>query len=199
MELHVNDVAADGDCFYTCFVLCLRKDEMVLWSILRADPQSIEAGVPRLRAVVAEEVCTTQHGRDCLRTLILICKATGDMELRKDHPLLGGARSLKDIARNITAERVWASQIEVGMAQRITAAYDIGLVVVEGATSSAANQLLASLDKVQQERCVVLVRVNDSHYNFISGAQSETIFSTGWLVYRAACAAMLEDVEDQLF
>ena len=82
----------------------------------------------------------------------------------------------------------------------LCAPHDIALIVVEGDTDSAANQLLASLDKIVQPRCVVLVRLEDRHYNYLEGlSDGGRTFNTAWLVYVVACMAMVEDAGSQLF
>lgn len=81
-----------------------------------------------------------------------------------ENPLLHGIRSLEDIANNITVERVWASQIEASVVRMLLGKVDVDLVLLEGASDSAANQLLAALNSVKTTRCIVMVRVDDCHY-----------------------------------
>lgn len=100
-----------------------------------------------------------------LRRLISLYKDTGDIKtLQMENPLLHGIRSLEDIANNITVERVWASQIEASVVRMLLGKVDVDLVLLEGASDSAANQLLAALNSVKTTRCIVMVRVDDCHY-----------------------------------
>ena len=187
-SLNVCDVLADGNCFYRCYVQCFgtEGDE--------------EEDVMSLRQLVAGCVTTDPGTRSSLKSLLVIMKECRDNreELYMDNPLMEGARSLADIAANITANHVWASQIEVGVVRKLAAIHGVALVVVEGGTSSATDQLIAALDKAGQPLCVVFVRIDNCHYQYLTGS-TQKVFPTDWLIYKACTMAMLEDAEDQLF
>lgn len=135
-----------------------------------------------------------------LRRLISLYKDTGDIKtLQMENPLLHGIRSLEDIANNITVERVWASQIEASVVRMLLGKVDVDLVLLEGASDSAANQLLAALNSVKTTRCIVMVRVDDCHYRYLRQVSKQTIFTTAWLLHLSTCMAMHEDEDDQLF
>lgn len=192
--MEVCDVDADGDCLYRCLLCCLRGDPEVCRELsLSTD------GVTTLRSTIAQSVRENLEVRKWLRTLLRLHKQTeGGINLTEDNPLLAGARSLTDVAENITTNRVWASQVEVNVARLLVAPFGIAIVVVEGASDSAADQLLAALNQARMPRCIVLVRVNQCHYRFLR-LRSITIFCTAWLIYKSAHMAMTEDKDSQLF
>lgn len=198
--MDVADVDADGECFYRCLVCCIRRDRTLYEGLsLSAVPGN---AISQLREHVAYHIRGDPEVREWIRALLLTMKRLEDPEvvagIMEDNPLLYGARSLQGISDNITLGKAWASQTEVGIVRRSLGAYGIGLVVVEGESPSAADQLLAALDKLLTPRCIVLVRVHNCHYRFLR-MQRLTIFNTAWLVYGACCMAMLQDDEDQLF
>ena len=196
--LQVCDVDADGECFYRCFVACAEEDE-ALWTMLFRPSFSQAQAISCLRRRVAKHVCENDEAREWIRSLILMHKDTGSIV--EEHPLLQNASSLNDVYKNVTVHRVWASQVEYEVVQRFAKWANIALIIVEGTTTSAANQLLAAVDKVRCARCIVFVRIDDCHYQYlrVDKRQVHKIFNTAWLIYAAAQLAMLEDADDQLF
>lgn len=198
MDFEVCDVQADGSCFYRCLVSCALGDSP-LWDCLFRTAFSQDQAIAHLRRRVARHVCNDSEARESLRSLILLHKQMGEAsQLLEDHPLLQNAASLDDIAKNIRVHGVWASQVEVEAAKAITAAASTALVILEGESNSAADQLIAAIDKVHFARCIVMVRVDDCHYRFLRLKECK-VFNTAWLIYAAGCLAMLEDGDDQLF
>lgn len=193
--MEVCEVSADGDCFYHCVVQCTRGHGCCL-----------DTTVAMLRAGIAQYVREDARVREWIRLLVKLYK-DDTATLKQENPLLKNVRSLQDISDNITVKGVWASQIEVGVTQLMLATHQMSLVVVEANCASAADQLLAALDKATLPWAMVLVRVEDCHYRFLqlSRSSSDTraepirIFDTAWLLYHAACLVMLEDSDDQLF
>lgn len=192
--MEVCDVDADGDCLYRCLLCCLRGSPTACRKLSLST-----GGVTTLRATIAQNVRENLEVRKWLRTLLRLHKQTeGGINLTEDNPLLAGARSLADVSDNITTNRVWASQVEINIARSLVAPCGIAIVVVEGDSDSAADQLLAALNQTGEPRCIVLVRVHQCHYRFLR-LRSTTIFSTAWLIYKSAQMAMTEDEDSQLF
>lgn len=191
----MRDVAADGDCFYRCVLCCLRGDAPV-WAGLGL-PDTPRVAILALRRLVAWHIREDDEVIGWVTSLIML-QLGEPTALREDNPLLRGAKSLSGAAANVETGGAWASQIEVGVVRKLTAAHGIEVVVLEGGGASAADQMLAALDKTRAARCLVLVRVDDCHYCFLR-LGLRRLFSTAWLTYRAACEAMLEDFDDQLF
>lgn len=182
---------ADGDCFYHCVLQCTRGHTCC--------PATTVAS---LRARIARHVRENARVRQWIRRLIQL-HTEDTATLKQENPLLQDVRSLQDISDNITIRGVWASQIEVGVTQLILDPHQVSLVIMEADSASAANQLLAALDKVKLPWTMVLIRVEDCHYRLLqfSSSMSEPIriFNTAWLLYQAACLVMLEDSDEQLF
>ena len=188
--MHLCDVPGDGDCFYTSIVRCLCNSPEILGL-----PSCETEAVDGLRALVADEICSTApHG--CLRSLVVLCKK--DRTLKDEFPLLKGAASLEAVAANITEKRVWASEIEVEASRSLLRPFGTALVVLQDGADSAADQLLAAVDKIELGKCILLVRVNDNHYQYLAEA-TQTVFNTAWLIYKASILVMTEDEDDQLF
>lgn len=187
MDLQVCDVEADGDCFYSCVVRCLSQDVAILKALLL--PRNPDLAVSRLREAVAYCVEEDDEVRGWIRRLLLLNKATGGgISLREDNPLLEDASSLSDMAHNIVERRVWASQLEVLIAQKLTGGQGVALLVLEGGCSGAARQLMSAVQNANHKRCIVVIRVNQCHYQFLSMHPSHgRIFDTDWLMWRAAC------------
>lgn len=186
--LTLCDVPADGDCFYTSYVR----------SALGQLPPNIEKRINKLlRTRVAANVLQDRSVQKMLKSLVVLCKQCKSDNLVEEHPLIVGAQSLSDVADNIKDNKVWASQVEVSIVQQFAAKRKVALIVVEGNTESAADQLMAALDKATMEKCMVLVRMDQCHYQYLW--MNGGVFSTAWLIYLAAQMAMLEDPDAQLF
>lgn len=198
--MNVADVDADGDCFYRCLLCCIREDRALYDGLaLSALPGN---AILQLREHVARHIRDDPEVRGWLRSLLLTIKGMVDPEdaagIKEDNPLLSGARSLQMVSDNITVDRVWASQTEISVVRRTLSEHELALVVVEGDSPSAADQLLAALDKLLAPRCVVLVRVHNCHYRFLR-MRRRKIFNVAWLVHMACGLAMVQDEDDQLF
>lgn len=201
----VEEIAGDGHCFYRCVVRSLLHN-IVLPPGARIigideDEGRVEErdAVRHLREFVADRVIRDKDVKEWIRTLIHLHRGTdGGINLTADNPLLARARCLSDVAGNIVHRNVWASQIEIQIVKRQLEHNGIALVLVERSQISAANALIAATDKISLPLALLVVRVETCHYNLITLAGAK-LLPTAWLMYKAACLAMLEDDDHQLF
>lgn len=167
--LELCDVPGDGDCFYTCIARSLgREDEYV----------------SALRSAVATLLIRDHQERKTLLRLCRLHRKCPEIVPVNDNPLLEGAKSLEDIAANIRSNGVWASQIEVGIVQRMLAETEqISLIVLEAGCQDAGDQMASCLGSVSSDRCMFLVRVDQCHYQYVRCHYGAGVHNTHWMRY----------------
>jgi hypothetical protein len=200
MSHTVNDVAGDGNCFYTAIAACvcsdgdLREDLLLRNSLDPALPRAGVSGADAdcsmratdcIRGRVALELSTDTKVREWMRALCDLLRECPD--ILENYPFISSAggmelvhtRDLHEIlaqcAASIQTDRVWASEVENRIVRKLLRLHDLALVVVDASdigdlrqTSNFEKLLVAALRHETRPRCIVLVRIDDDHYMYLT-------------------------------
>ena len=167
--LAMHDVPSDGDCFYTCLSRCLLCHDALCSQLSLATRHD----VPRFwRKLLARILQRREEFHVWLHATIKLIE--DDPTLSSDYPFIERAAHIEgddpvaSCAAAIRERGVWASEFEISMTQAILSAKGLALLVVEDKDlfEEDLQHMLSHVDG--EEACVVMVRVGDSHYTYLT-------------------------------
>lgn len=188
MSSNTEDVAMDGNCFYRCLARCVSKD-MGLTASIEAEGMEEDEIVVKLRKLFAKSLCRHAFIQQWVSYVVEAVRACP--ECVADYPVLevlsidslltleepGFDCFIRRCARAIRQEGMWASELEVTIARRWLHVHDIGLLIVEQSDDVAgvADQIRKIVQHDVHKRCLVFIRIEHVHYEYLTHQDSPII------------------------
>jgi hypothetical protein len=197
----IHDVKGDGNCFFRALWICISGDDDLI-SRFWASGLAQDNAIIRMRHACASALMADVGARQRLRSLWTLIQ--GCPSLLSDFPVLEKLSPSLDFefahfrcAQEMCTAGVWVSEIEVRLAASILGGeaktsfavhqnhlVSVALLILDAPSLRNAReeidielQLAAQLRDVTEARCVVLCRVGDNHYWFMS-LSGDTIIDT---------------------